>query len=116
MMSRIAFAETRFMPGPFLGMPRRDARCSTCILLASMPYAVSVQDLFQIMTSVRVLQFRDRFRRAGSNQIPTTLAAFGAAVDDPVGRFDDFEIVFDDDDRASRIDETAESRKKLADL
>ncbi len=68
-----------------------------------MPSSVSVQHPFQILSSVRVFQLRDRFGRAGADKIPAAIAAFRAQVDDPVRRLDDFEIVLDDDDGASCI-------------
>jgi len=42
-------------------------------------------------------------RRAGADERASAVAAFGAEVDDPVCRFDDVEIVFDDDDGVSVV-------------
>jgi hypothetical protein len=92
------------MLGPSVLGPGEDARRSTVILLFTIACAVSVQDPLQVLSSVRVLQLRNRFGRAEADEIPTAIAAFGTKVDDPVSRFDDFEIVLDDHDRASRID------------
>ena len=39
----------------------------------------------------------DRFGCAGHENLAALIAAFGAQVDDPIGGFDDVEIVFDDD-------------------
>jgi len=80
-------------------------------MIPSFTHAVPVQDLLQILSSVRVLELSDRFGRARADKVPTAIAAFRTEVDDPVCRFDDLEIVFDYDDRASRIDETAKSRE-----
>ena len=44
------------------------------------------------------------------------LAAFGAEVDDPVGRLDHVEIVLDDDHRVAEIDQPAEHVQQLADV
>ena len=44
-------------------------------------------------------------RALGDNRA-TAGAAFGAEVDDPVGSFDDIEVVFDDQDRVALIDQT----------
>src|ERR1700676_1537144 len=113
-MSRIAFASGRFMRGPLA--PGEGARLSTSILPVTMACAVPVQDPLQILSSVRVFQLRDRLGRSEADEVPTAIAALRTEIDDPVRGLDHFEIVLDDDDRPSRIDETAESRKKLADI
>src|SRR5208337_620087 len=104
------------MLGPSVRGPGEDARRSTSILLFTIACAVSVQHPLQILSSVRAFKFRDRFGRARADEVSTAIAAFGAEVDDPIRRFDNFEIVLDDDDRAFRIDETAKSRKQFADI
>jgi hypothetical protein len=38
----------------------------------------------------------DGFRRASDHQLPATLATLGAEVNDPIGRSDDVQVVFDD--------------------
>jgi hypothetical protein len=43
-------------------------------------------------------------------------AAFGSEVDDPVGGFDDIEVMFDDDDGVSGIDETVEDIEEFPDV
>ena len=103
-MSRIALSDRRFMLGPSARGPVEDARRSTIILLLAIACAVSVQHPLQILSSVRVFQLRDRFGRAGADKVPAAIAAFRTEVDHPVRRLDDFEIVLDDDDGASRID------------
>src|SRR6202790_3573594 len=113
-MSRIAFASGRFMRGPLAA--REGARLSTSILPVTMAYAVPVQNPLQVLPSVGAFYFRDRFGRADSHEISTAIAAFRTALDDPVGGLDHFKIVLDDDDRPSRIDQTAESEKELADI
>ena len=47
---------------------------------------------------------------------PPPFAAFGAEVDDPVGGFDDVEIVLDDEERAAAVDELAEGGEQFGDV
>src|SRR5260221_67980 len=74
------------------------------ILMVLMACAVPIQAPLQVLSGVRVVQFRDRSRRTEANEIPAAIAAFRTQVDYPVGRLDHFKIVLDDDDRSSRID------------
>ena len=46
---------------------------------------------------------RYRLRGAGHHQSAAAGAAFGAHVDDPVGRLDDIEVVLDDDDGVALV-------------
>src|SRR3546814_5757959 len=48
------------------------------------------------------------------HDLPTLVAAFRAQVDDPVGRLDDLQIVFDDDYRVALLDEGVEDFEELA--
>ena len=45
----------------------------------------------------------DLFRRACSNDLPTASATLRAQIDQPVGRLDDVQIMFDDDQRVALI-------------
>ena len=44
------------------------------------------------------------------------VAAFGSHVDDPVGAFDDFHVVFDDDEGVAVFDEGVEGGHEFADV
>ena len=44
------------------------------------------------------------------------VAAFGTHIDDPVGVFDDIQIVFDDDDRIAGIDQAIDDGEKVANI
>ena len=55
----------------------------------------------------------DLFGRAGGDDLAAAVAAFGAHVDDPVGGFDDVEVVLDDEEGAAAFDEFAEGREEL---
>ena len=57
---------------------------------------------------------RHGFRRAGSNQATPFLAGFGAEVEDPIGVFDDIEVVFDDQKGVPLIDQAVQKRDQEA--
>jgi hypothetical protein len=54
----------------------------------------------------------DLFRRADRDDLAAAAAAFGTHVDDPVGGFNDVEIMFDDQKGAAAFDELAETLAK----
>jgi hypothetical protein len=58
----------------------------------------------------------DLFGGAGGDDLTAAAAAFGAHVDDPVGRFDDVEIVLDDEEGAAAFDELAEGGEEFGDV
>ncbi len=49
----------------------------------------------------------------GGNDLTAAAAAFGAHVDDPVGGFDDVEVVLDDEEGTATFDEFAEGCEEL---
>ena len=49
-------------------------------------------------TGVGIFTRRDRFRRARHDQLTALMAALGAKIENPIGTFDDVEMVFDDQD------------------
>ena len=55
----------------------------------------------------------DLFGGAGGYDFAAGAAAFRAHVDDPVGGFDDVEIVLDDQERAATFDEFAEGAEEF---
>src|SRR4051812_22361101 len=64
-----------------------------------------LHERLQELAGVRAGRARDLLGRAGGDDLTAVLAAFGAHVDDPVGRLDDVEVVLDDDDRVALVDE-----------
>ena len=58
----------------------------------------------------------DIFGRTRDDDAAAAGAAFGAEVDDPVGRFDDVEIVLDHEHRVAPIDEAIEHAEQPADV
>jgi hypothetical protein len=59
---------------------------------------------------------RDFFRSTSCDYLTALFAAFGAKVDNPVGAFDDLEIVFDDDDRMPTSDQALEQPNEKRDI
>src|ERR1700721_711892 len=78
--------------------------CQRKFLPVSIVCAVSIQHMLQVLPRVRVSQLRNCFGRAGAHDVSAAGSAFGTEVNHPICRLDHFEVVFDDDDRASHID------------
>jgi hypothetical protein len=57
---------------------------------------------------------RHLFGCAGSDEFPTALARVGAEIDDPVGAFDDVEVVLDDEDAMAGVHEALEDLEQHA--
>ena len=60
-----------------------------------MPIALSLQQAFEIPPRMARRVGRNVFRRAHAHHLSPARAAFGAHVDDPVGGFDDVQVVLD---------------------
>jgi hypothetical protein len=58
----------------------------------------------------------DLLGRAGHHDAATTGTAFGAEVDEPVGAFQDIEVVFDDQHRVTGIDQALKGQEEDADI
>src|SRR5450631_2568939 len=56
---------------------------------------------------------RDLLGCSGSDNSPALRPAFRAKIDDPVRRFDDVEIVLDDQNRRAPVDQLTERRKQF---
>ena len=67
-------------------------------------------------SGVRLRVARDLFRRAGGDDFAALIAAFGAEIDQPVGGFDDVEIVLDDHERRAGFEQFAERGEELGDV
>jgi hypothetical protein len=50
-------------------------------------------------------QLGNRFRGARSNDVASALSALRAEIDYPICGLDDFQIVLDDENRSSRVDQ-----------
>ena len=49
------------------------------------------------------VEFGDLFGRTFCDELAAVFSGFGAEVEDPVGGFDDFEVVFDDEQGMSGV-------------
>src|SRR4029450_10520506 len=65
------------------------------------------------LASCVVFQRGDLFGRAGGEEVAAELAAFGAEIEEPVARFEDVEVVLDDDGRVAAIDEALQDGEEL---
>src|SRR6188768_1061257 len=63
--------------------------------------------------SHRVRIGRDLFRRSGGDHEAAFGATFGSEVEDMVGAPDDVQVVLDDDDRITRVNELVEHVQEL---
>lgn len=61
-------------------------------------FGAAFQDRREVLAREGSGMAGDVLRRAGRKDLSAAAAAFGAEIDDPVGRFDDIEVVLDDDD------------------
>ena len=58
----------------------------------------------------------DEFGGALGDELAAVLAGFGAKVEDPVGGFDDVEVVLDDEKGVAGIDEFLEDGEEVLDV
>src|SRR5580704_770513 len=65
---------------------------------------------------MRLRVTRDLFWRARRDDLAALIAALGPQVDEPVGGFDDVEIVLDDDERRAGVEQLAECGEKFGDV
>ena len=70
----------------------------------------------EVVAGVAALCACDGFGGAGGNDVAALVAAVGAEVDDPVGGFDDVEVVFDDHHRVAGLDQRVEDFEEFADV
>ena len=59
---------------------------------------------------------RDFFRRTFGYDAAAAFPTLGAKMDNPVSGLDHVEVVLDDDERASTVDELAEGGEELGDI
>ena len=85
-------------------------------LALALRHTVSIQNLLQVLSRIRVLQFRNRFGWTCPDKVAPAITTLGPQIDDPVRRLDDFEIVLDDNDRAARINEPPKGGQQFADV
>ena len=71
-----------------------------------------IQNLLEIRAGVRPFCPRHVLRRACSNDLPAFVAAPGAEINHPIGRFYHVKVVFDHDDRVAALDEMIEKSNR----
>src|SRR5438876_8234594 len=74
------------------------------------------EDASESLAGVGLFGAGDLFGRALRDDAAAAFAAFGAEIDDPVGLFDDVEIVLNDEDGVAERDEALENVEKFADV
>ena len=58
----------------------------------------------------------DLFRRALRDDVTAFIAGFRAEINDPIGAFDDIQVVLDDDDRVPGIYQALENLEQNTDV
>src|SRR6202035_3170883 len=78
--------------------------------------ALAGQQRAEVLAGVAGFDFGDVFGGAGGDDVAAAGAAVGAEVDNPVGGFDDVEVVLDDDDGVPAVDQPAQHPEQFADV
>src|SRR5437867_2569499 len=81
-----------------------------------MTVSINAEDAGQGLAGVGFFRAGDKFGRALGDDAAAAFAAFGAEVDNPVGLFDDVEVVLDDEDGVTEIDEALQDREKFSNI
>ena len=76
----------------------------------------NVEDAGEGLAGVGLFGAGDEFGRALGDDAAAAFAAFGAEVDDPVGLFDDVEVVLDDEHGVAEIDEALENVEEFSNI
>ena len=75
-----------------------------CLALGTFPVTIGpavrspiqMQNARQGLSGIRLLAARDLLGSALGHDAPASLAAFRTKIDNPIGLFDDVQVVFDD--------------------
>ena len=74
------------------------------------------EDAGESLASIGLFGAGDEFGRALRDDAAATLAAFGTKINDPVGLFDDVEVMLDDEDSVAERDEPLENIEEFANV
>lgn len=74
------------------------------------------EDLLEVFAGGGVGVLGEVFRGAGGDDLTAVLTAFGAHVDNPIGGFDDVEVMLDDDHGVAAVDEFTKDFEQTADI
>src|SRR6266849_6177264 len=77
---------------------------------------IDAKEARQRLAGVGFFGAGDEFGGALGDDAAAAFAAFGAEVDDPVGLFDDVQVVLDDEDGVAEIDEALQDVEKLSNV
>ena len=78
--------------------------------------ACAPQNFAEKFAGVRLLYLRDLLRRSKRDHFATLIAGFRSKIDNPICAFDDFEVVLDDHDRMSAIDQSLKQLEQHRDV
>src|SRR5436190_12719569 len=67
-------------------------------------------------SSVRAATRGDRFRRSGNDQLTSLMTALGSQIENPIGAFDDVEMMFDHQDRVPCMHEPIQAIQQALDI
>src|SRR5204863_10146655 len=104
-----------YLPRPRTTPAAPSTSSSRAARLTASP-SLPLQQRRQELPGVAVARLCHHFGRPLDDHHATSIASLGPQVDDPVGGLDHVEVVLDDDDRVSLVDETAEDGEQLADV
>src|SRR2546422_11564753 len=77
---------------------------------------LATQDAFEVLTGIRAAVPDDLLGCAGGDHLAPLVAALRTQIDDVVGRLEDVEIVLDDDNRVSSIDQAMKDIEQALDV
>jgi len=76
--------------------------------------AINAKDAREDLAGVRLFCAGDEFGRALHDDAAAAFAAFGTKIDNPIGLFDDVEMMLDDEHCVPEIDKTLQNVQKFS--
>src|SRR5438552_5606780 len=116
--ARRRYRVSRSEPGENKRKPVPALRGSFAVAIGEVTAGMAVEgeDAGEGLASVGFFGPRDEFGRALGDDAAAALAAFRAEVDDPVGLFDDVEMVLDDEHGVAKIDQALENVEEFTNV
>src|SRR5689334_9719376 len=84
--------------------------------LCRRPIDATRQHVAQPTPGVRLIDARKFFWTSDGNHLTATIASFWAEIDHPIGELDDIEIMLDEHECVSRVDEAIEHLREATDV
>src|SRR5665213_1511539 len=94
-----------------MNMQRRTKRISVSYHRQRGSLRGGLQNLRQPLACVRLRNHGDLLRGSGGDDLPAAPSTFRTEIDDPVGSFQNVEIMFNHQQRSTAVDELAQSGK-----